>query len=70
MENKYTMAEFEEMFMEAQKVTMNELEDDFKKVSKECNDEDNTFVITNTIMSVLSMATLYKNLFKKEEPSK
>ena len=70
MENKYTMKEFEEMFVEAQKVTMNELEKDFKKVNKECGDEDNTFVVCNIMMSMVSLSTLHKNLFKKEEPSK
>ena len=73
---KYTMEEFEDMFVKAQAETIRELEADFKRANEEASknlnvEKDDMFVMSNLLLTLTATACLHKNLFHKEkEPNK
>ena len=67
---KYTMDEFEDMFVKAQKETIKELEKDLEQHIKDNEDEDQTDGMAKlafTFQNILVTAKLHQKLFGKEE---
>jgi len=62
MERKYTMQDFEKMFLEAQKNVMSKLDKELKKVNKKETDNFGNIMFTMHNMMVISQ--LYNELFK------
>ena len=62
MERKYTMQDFEKMFLEAQKNAMSKLDKELKKVNKKETDNFGNIMFTMHNMMVISQ--LYNELFK------
>ena len=67
---KYTMDEFEDMFLKAQTETIKELEEDLEEHLKNNEDEDQTGgmgKLAFMMQNVLVTAKLHQKLFQKEE---
>lgn len=66
---KYTMDEFEDMFIKAQKETIKELTEDMEEHLKDNEDEEQTAGMNIAFMmqNILVTAKLHQKLFGKEE---
>ena len=65
MERKYTMKEFEEMFKKAQIKTIEKLDMKMKEADTE-GKMNGISAFTFSLLNMLCMAELYKELFRKE----
>lgn len=63
MEKKYTMKEFEQIFVEAQMQAMDQLMKEFRKSEK----VDDSLMFIFNVQNMTAMAELYKNIFHKKE---
>lgn len=66
MAKKYTMDEFEKMYLEAQKVVMEKLNQDLENADKE-NKMDAIGSMMYNLHNMMVMAEMHGELFKKED---
>lgn len=63
-EKKYTMDEFEEMFINAQRKTLIDLENSHKTKNDESDGMTSMFI---NMMNMIALSTLHNNLFGEEK---
>ena len=68
MEKRYTMKEFEEMYLKAQQEAIEELDNSMKEtIEEKGKDKDPMFMFGFTMQNVMATAKVYSKLFKVEE---